>query len=87
MFSKCLWKMYCSDDPLKKRYKTIEPSDILDSLADAIDALPKKKDGRSSEPILEPHFKLVSITHKLVRRGDLEVIQTYIFLISINAVD
>ncbi|EFR05056.1 hypothetical protein MGYG_08064 [Nannizzia gypsea CBS 118893] len=72
MFSKCLWKMYCSNDPLKKRYKTIEPLDILDSLTDAIDALPKKKDGRASEPILEPHFKLVSITHKLVRRGDLE---------------
>ncbi|EGE09060.1 hypothetical protein TEQG_08128 [Trichophyton equinum CBS 127.97] len=72
MFSKCLWKMYCSNDPLKERYKTIEPSDILDSLTDAIDALPKKKDGRASEPILEPHFKLVSITHKLVRRGDLD---------------
>ncbi|KAK2858524.1 hypothetical protein FQN49_004648 [Arthroderma sp. PD_2] len=72
MFSKCLWKMYCSNDPLKERYKPIEPSDILDSLTDAIDVLPKKKDGRSSEPILEPHSKLVSITHKLVQRGDLE---------------
>ncbi|KAM5437822.1 Histone transcription regulator 3 [Microsporum ferrugineum] len=72
MFSKCLWKMYCSNDPLKERYKPIEPADILDSLTDAIDVLPKKKDGRSSEPILEPHFKLVSLTHKLVRRGDLE---------------
>ncbi|KAF3492278.1 uncharacterized protein GIQ15_01795 [Arthroderma uncinatum] len=72
MFSKCLWKMYCSNDPLKERYKPIEPTDILDSLTDAIDVLPKKKDGRTSEPILEPHFKLVSITHKLVERGDLE---------------
>ncbi|EAS32430.1 transcriptional corepressor for histone genes (Hir3) [Coccidioides immitis RS] len=71
MFSKCLWKMFTSQDPLKERYKPIEVEDILDSLDAAIEALPKKRDSRS-DPILEPHFKLASIIHKLVKRGDLD---------------
>lgn len=72
MFSKCLWKMYNSDDQLKTRYEPIEVDDILDSLDSAIEYLPKKKDNRF-DPILEPHLKLTSIIHKLVNRGDLDV--------------
>ncbi|KAI1989642.1 Histone transcription regulator 3 [Ophidiomyces ophidiicola] len=70
MFSKCLWKMFTSDDPLKKCYEPVHVNNVLDSLNNAINSLPQRKDNRS-DPILEPHFKLVSIIHKLVKRGDL----------------
>ncbi|KAK2738386.1 Histone transcription regulator 3 [Myotisia sp. PD_48] len=78
---KCLWKMFCSTDPQKERYQPIEAVDILDSLSVAIGALPKKRDGRS-DPILEPHFKLASIIHKLVNRGDMDPEQASLNLIS-----
>ncbi|WEW54969.1 Histone transcription regulator 3 [Emydomyces testavorans] len=68
---KCLWKMFTSEDPLKARYEPIEVDDILDSLDAAIESLPKKRDNRS-DPILEPHLKLASVIHKLVKRGDLD---------------
>ncbi|PGH06066.1 hypothetical protein AJ80_08234 [Polytolypa hystricis UAMH7299] len=70
MLSKCLWKMFTHGDEKKENHAPVEVDDILDSLADAIDALPKKKDSRS-EPILEPHYRLVSMVHKLVHRGNL----------------
>ena len=51
--------------------KPIDVDDILDSLVAAIEAIPERKDNRS-DPILEPHLKLVSIVHKLVHRGVLK---------------
>ncbi|RAL07102.1 putative transcriptional corepressor of histone genes (Hir3) [Aspergillus homomorphus CBS 101889] len=71
MLSKCLWKMYSCDDAVRGTSKQIELDTLLDSLLDAIDALPQRRDSRS-EPIFEPHYKLVTIVHKLVRRGALE---------------
>ena len=50
----------------------VQVQDVIDSLLDTIQALPEKRDNRS-EPILEPHYKLVSIVHKLVHRGFLKV--------------
>jgi hypothetical protein len=52
--------------------KRVEMQDVLDTFHDAISSLPKKKDSRA-DPIFEPHFKLVSIVHKLVLRGDMSV--------------
>lgn len=46
--------------------------DVLDALLDAIANLPQRKDSRA-DPIFEPHFKLVSVVHKLVLRGDMTV--------------
>lgn len=46
--------------------------DVLDALLDAISTLPQKKDSRS-DPIFEPHFKLVTVVHKLVLQGILAV--------------
>jgi hypothetical protein len=46
--------------------------DVLDAFHDAISSLPKRKDSRA-DPIFEPHFKLVSVVHKLVLRGDMTV--------------
>ncbi|KAI9043663.1 putative transcriptional corepressor of histone genes (Hir3) [Aspergillus affinis] len=70
MYAKCLWKMFSADETVRGGAKSISLDDLLDSLLDAIDALPQKKDSRA-EPIFEPHFKLVSIVHKLVHRGTL----------------
>ncbi|PGG98930.1 hypothetical protein GX51_06513 [Blastomyces parvus] len=68
MFSKCLWKMLGCDAATRGRHSPVEVDEVLDSLVDAIEALPSKRDSRS-DPILEPHYKLVSIAHKLVHRG------------------
>ena len=72
MLSKCLWKMYSCDESVRGAFTRIDVDVVLDSLLDAIDALPQRKDSRS-DPIFEPHYKLVSIVHKLVHRGDLTV--------------
>ncbi|PYH45558.1 putative transcriptional corepressor of histone genes (Hir3) [Aspergillus saccharolyticus JOP 1030-1] len=71
MLSKCLWKMYSCDDSVRGPFKQLDIDTLLDSLLDAIDALPQRRDSRS-EPIFEPHYKLVTVVHKLVRRGALE---------------
>ncbi|KAI5211044.1 hypothetical protein E4T38_01567 [Aureobasidium subglaciale] len=61
---KCLWKMYCN---------TPKPSDapnidaIINEFCESINLLPRKKDSKR-EPILEPHYKLVSVVHKMVTR-------------------
>ncbi|KAE8350645.1 histone transcription regulator 3 [Aspergillus coremiiformis] len=68
MLSKCLWKMFSCDDSVRGTSKRVHLDDLLDSLLDSIDALPQKRDSRS-DPIFEPHYKLVSIVHKLVHRG------------------
>ncbi|KAB8078954.1 histone transcription regulator 3 [Aspergillus leporis] len=68
MLSKCLWKMFSCDGSVRGTSKRVTLDELLDSLLDAIDALPQKKDSRS-DPIFEPHYKLVSIVHKLVQRG------------------
>ncbi|GAD96749.1 histone transcription regulator 3 [Paecilomyces variotii No. 5] len=74
MLSKCLWKMYSCDDAVRGPSKRIEIDDLIDLLLDAIEALPQRKDTRS-EPIFEPHYKLVSIVHKLVRRSVLKPVE------------
>ena len=60
--------MFYSEAHAKRSRRPIQVDDILDSLLDAIESLPQKKD-----PVLEPHFKLASVVHKLVKRGLLEV--------------
>ncbi|OJJ44297.1 hypothetical protein ASPZODRAFT_153767 [Penicilliopsis zonata CBS 506.65] len=70
MLSKCLWKMFSCDDSVRGNCKRISLDELLDTLLDAIDNLPERKDSRT-DPIFEPHFKLVSIVHKLVHRGTL----------------
>lgn len=46
--------------------------DVLDALLDAIAALPQRKDSRA-DPIFEPHFKLLSVVHRLVLKGYITV--------------
>jgi hypothetical protein len=74
MLGKCSWKMWAANEH-ERQYNTsigaspphrTNPSweEVTDAFISAIETLPGKK-GRSGEPVLEPHYKLVSIVHKL----------------------
>ncbi|KAF2398501.1 hypothetical protein EJ06DRAFT_497229 [Trichodelitschia bisporula] len=69
MLGKCLWKMYTADDDTRSREEPPNLEELLSPFIRAIETLPRR-DSRK-EPILEPHYKLVSIIHKLVQRRDL----------------
>ena len=71
MLGKCLWKMYQTKETRKTISSRPTAQQILNSCIRAIELIPdeKKKDSREKrEPVLEPHYKLVSIVHKLVAR-------------------
>lgn len=78
MYSKCLWKMFCYNGIEPEHRKHLDVNTVLDAFADTIRSLPRKRDSRS-EPILEPHYKLASVVHKLVTRGHLTV-RTFLLL-------
>ncbi|KAJ5918714.1 Tetratricopeptide-like helical [Penicillium verhagenii] len=69
---KCLWKMFNCDDSVRTTSKRVEVDDVLDAFRDAINALPQRRDSRA-DPIFEPHFKLLSIVHRLVLRENLTI--------------
>lgn len=69
--------MFSCDESVRGSFRRIEVDVVLDSLLDAIDALPQRRDSRS-DPIFEPHYKLVSVVHKLVHRGTLTVCESLI---------
>jgi hypothetical protein len=74
MLGKCLWKMYHkSGEEYDPAVQATKPSldSVLAAFVKAIKTAPKPRDGRQ-EPILEPHYKLVSIVHKLVLMGTLQ---------------
>lgn len=75
MLGKCSWKMWAATKreaiynaslgmlpPPTRAHPAWE--DVTDAIITAVETLPDKK-GRSGEPVLEPHYKLVSIVHKL----------------------
>ncbi|KAK3050845.1 Histone transcription regulator 3 [Extremus antarcticus] len=75
MLGKCLWKMHAASDFVKTP-QDVPPTaqQVVASFVKVIELIPdeKKKDSREKrEPVLEPHYKLVSIVHKLVSRGEL----------------
>jgi hypothetical protein len=74
MLGKCYWKMYRKvDDEWDERAKAKRPTvdDIIHAFVNAIKTVPKPKDNRQ-DPILEPHYKLASILHKLVMSKSIE---------------
>ncbi|KIW08073.1 uncharacterized protein PV09_01011 [Verruconis gallopava] len=77
MLGKCLWKMYTYELPEGSSDDKHRPSkqEVIDCFVNAVNKLPKR-DSRK-EPILEPHYKLVAIIHKLVKRGDLNISEAY----------
>ncbi|KAI1655147.1 hypothetical protein F4813DRAFT_391862 [Daldinia decipiens] len=75
MVAKCTWKMYQKPPTsLDHRDRRDRPTmraviDALEKAIEVVSALPKPRHGQ--DPILEPHYKIVSIMHKLVMRGDI----------------
>jgi hypothetical protein len=71
MLGKCLWKILSTqdEDDADRRQRAV--SAMLDCFETAIKTLPAREARR--DPILEPHYKLVSVVHKLVSRGIVDV--------------
>ncbi|KAF2016295.1 transcriptional corepressor of histone-like protein genes [Aaosphaeria arxii CBS 175.79] len=77
MLAKCLWKMYTHNTKAAAQAAQdgqvfTSPSgptweQAVEALVNAIESLPEKRE-RGREPILEPHYKLASIAHKLFQR-------------------
>ncbi|KAI0426108.1 hypothetical protein F5Y09DRAFT_75798 [Xylaria sp. FL1042] len=76
MYSKCLWKMYQKPltalDPIDQKSRPTVQMVIraLEQSVKVVSALPKPRHGQ--DPILEPHYKIVSVVHKLVLLDDLQ---------------
>ncbi|KAF4122269.1 regulatory protein, partial [Geosmithia morbida] len=75
MLAKCYWKMFTADaDQMDAtdRDSHITASTLLEVLKKSVEVAYNARKSRRSEPILEPHYKIVSIVHKMVMRGDLQ---------------
>jgi tetratricopeptide (TPR) repeat protein len=78
MLGKALWKMHAAPEHLKgRRDQPPSAEKVLQAFIQAIELLPdSKKDSKErKEPTLEPHYKLVSIVHKLFMHGELSLEQ------------
>jgi hypothetical protein len=64
--------MFKNPDASAESGKNIQLDEVVNALVKAIENSPQCKDNRQ-EPTLEPHYKLVSIVHKLVYTGRLGV--------------
>ncbi|KXX78483.1 Histone transcription regulator 3 [Madurella mycetomatis] len=75
MVAKCLWKMYQKpEEELDEKNRLHRPTvrsvlDALEKTVEVVSALPKPRHGQ--DPILEPHYKILSVVYKLVTRGNL----------------
>ena len=67
MLGKCLWKIYSNSE--NTGTWTLCQA-MLGAFTSAIEHVPGKRDSRhpDRDPMLEPHYKLVSVVHKLVQR-------------------
>lgn len=75
MLGKCLWKMHNCGDEIRGQAPRINHTEVLAAFTRAVKLLPERRDNRHSEkdPTLEPHYKLVSIVHKLVQSKKIQV--------------
>jgi len=64
----------CGDD-VRGTAKRVTYQPAIVAFVRAIEACPEKRDARHPEkdPILEPHYKLVSVVHKLVHAKRISV--------------
>ena len=67
MLGKVLWKMHNYGDNVLGHPKRIGYQVVIDAFVRAIESCPDKRDTRHPDKdlILEPHYKLVSVVHKL----------------------
>ena len=74
MLAKCYWKMHKTDPEQldsKDNQSVVTTEVVLSTLKTAVQVAHDARKSKSSEPILEPHYKMASILHKMVMRGDL----------------
>ena len=74
MLAKCYWKMYTTKDEdldVTDKRARIRVHTVLKAIKKAVEVAYNARKSKRSEPILEPHYKIVSVLHKLVKRGDL----------------
>ncbi|KAI1154038.1 hypothetical protein F4825DRAFT_413281 [Nemania diffusa] len=77
MYAKCIWKMYrkplaALDQIDQENRPTVQMVvKALERSVEVVSALPKPRHGQ--DPILEPHYKIVSVIHKLVMLEDLQL--------------
>ncbi|KAB5571927.1 hypothetical protein GE09DRAFT_1097514 [Coniochaeta sp. 2T2.1] len=74
MYAKCLWKMYQKpQDALDEKDRHRQPTlkAVLAALERSVQVVTAQQKPRQ-EPILEPHYKILSVIHKLVMRKDLD---------------
>ena len=62
--------MHDCDDQVRGNGMSIGHKEVLNAFKRAVETAPER---REKEPILEPHYKLLSILHKLVQRNRIEV--------------
>ena len=67
--------MHHCDDETRGRERRITHTEVLAAFTRAVELLPERRDSRHSEkdPTLEPHYKLVSVVHKLVQAKKIQV--------------
>ncbi|KAF2144858.1 uncharacterized protein K452DRAFT_305824 [Aplosporella prunicola CBS 121167] len=69
VLGKCLWKMHCAEESQTRFQPRPGVQEVVAAFVHSIEELPEKRERR--EPILEPHYKLLSAVHKLVQRNEL----------------
>ncbi|KAI9844033.1 MAG: Histone transcription regulator 3 [Sclerophora amabilis] len=70
MMGKCLWKMFQHVENVRDGPK-VEAAQVIQAFEEAVRTVPERRSDKQ-DPILEPHYKLVSVVHKLVRNECLE---------------
>lgn len=68
MLGKVLWKMHNCGQNVRRNATPSGYEAAIDAFVKAVRFLPEKRDNRhpDKDPILEPHYKLASVVHKLV---------------------
>ncbi|CAH0039442.1 unnamed protein product [Clonostachys rhizophaga] len=74
MLAKCYWKMYqtpVADLDTKDQNSRVKLETLIDALKTSVEVAHKNRKSRSNDVVLEPHYKIISVLHKLVTRGDI----------------
>jgi tetratricopeptide (TPR) repeat protein len=76
MLGKCLWKMHSAPpEELGPNDKRPGAPEVFASFLRALELVPGRNNNRDSkiQPILEPHYKLVVVVHKMYMRGSIDL--------------
>jgi hypothetical protein len=74
MLAKCYWKMHqtsVNDLDAKDQRTLVSAQKVIDILQTAVETAHRARRSRSSDPIMEPHYKIASVLHKMVMRKDI----------------